>query len=283
MTEMVGLCSGNYDPNTDSSHTVMRTQFMTLMLALSAAKTFGGSPDQHEKVTKSRASAYSASSGAYDCIPDKVQQIINTVSLTNIMPTLTPYPHLKVTLYRTILHSNSNIALQTCQLLQYHQLTFFNMILVFITANIKTAAHLHPRIAEEYNRWFQVYENLNEIYGNDWKYYKLFNPNGIETATTLWPTLAACALFYNMSLGSGAGSLKNLKSSKLNFLFPIQKLLSTPLKEEYHLNMVGSKSALEKMSNEAAEFLQIQRDFLLTVSPTKWFKSLDDKLFILLI
>lgn len=252
---------------------------MTLMMVVSATKAFTGSVDQHTKVAESRANAYSFSSGAYDCLPALLPEFITALGLKNIITALAPYPTLKITIYRSVLHDETQLSAQIKQLLTMHQMTTFNMIYQFVEAPGKTAAHLHPTIVSEYNKWFAVLCQLRASYGDDWHYYKLFQPNGTITATALWPSLAACGVFYTMSLGASSSTIKNLKSSRINRVFPVWDLLSIRLKPEFALTAIGTTGSIASMTDEAARHLGIHKANLLAQADSeKWFEEVDKAL-----
>lgn len=251
-----------------------RVEFCSLMLAECATKAFGRTGDQKEKFARARAQEFCLYECAYDCYPDHLEFILSVDSLSNVMNCLSQYPDLKTTFFRTILNSDfDRTAFVTKVLINNHRMTMFNMILVFVMTEEKTAAHTHPQVFGEYLKWFAVYESLVSLYKKDWSYYTFINPASIKTAIANWPNLAACAFMFALSEGH-SDSLSKIKTDRLNTDFPVIKSLSTKTKAKWHHGAIVNNKLLKNMSEDAAMLLGLKIQEMIAANADDWFEEI---------
>lgn len=125
-------------------------------------------------------------------------------------------------------------AIATQMLLAGSGMTTFMEIAEFLRSS-STVAFLHPKIIEEASRFFANYDRIKadcEALESEWRYYKVFHPNGTLSTTSQFPNLAYCAITLKKNLAQGAGGWKNFNTnaSFKNVDFSVKQALSRPNK-----------------------------------------------------
>lgn len=108
------------------------------------------------------------------------------------------YPRLKTQISMMLVSANSMLREHCFLILSQSQMSLFAQIQNFVYGDIKTRAHLEPKVIQEMRLWIAVYKDLVERYGVNWVLYKLFEPNGTMLQNGKWPTLAMAALAYGI-------------------------------------------------------------------------------------
>lgn len=156
----------------------------------------------HSEVVKRRLSALAHSLSLRDITieTEAAKRMVPRAFAKEILATFSFYPKLKTAVLMTIMNGRTQLHAHIKMILSHTQLTAFNVIHMFITAEIKTKAHVEGRVLSEMAKYVIKFAEIEGIYGNLWPWCKLINPTEVRTQVTDYPVLSAAAICYQIHI-----------------------------------------------------------------------------------
>lgn len=124
------------------------------------------------------------------------------------------YPGLKSTILTNLLNLPGAFAGHLKMILRESQLTVFNMIHTFLYDADLTVLHFNSEIIAEVPKYITVFETIQTMYGRNWPYLKLVNPNEQMTALNQFPHLANAARAFLLVNSPSTKTLRNIAGMK---------------------------------------------------------------------
>lgn len=167
--------------------------------------------EQYEKVMEARVKAMCLALGYYEVPLSTLKRLLHYEDVKDLADKMSFFPKFKVIVYQTVLIDLSPYCLHIRGILRESQMTIFNFIFFFICNPLKTQLHTARIIFREMKIWIAKYKLLKEMYGDNWLFYKLLEPQGMISSVTDIPNLASAALSYIYVHRNTGGTQMNIQ------------------------------------------------------------------------
>jgi hypothetical protein len=178
--------------------------YQTLVLVC-LTKNFVDDPQRYQlnKIITARVRAIvnllSLSDIDIDALPNGLD-FMDKDALSLVANGMSTYPNLRRAIqYLVLRNSTQELCIHWRMLIQDTNLTMYKLIVKWLSEAPKSKAHVHPKIVPEIVKFVNGHLRLINLYGDNWIFFRVFEPKNISTAVTQWPHLQVVSLLYAMT------------------------------------------------------------------------------------